>query len=53
MKMAGPPVAICNSLTMWLISLLFQPMMGMESSTIQMILPLEEKGRNRFQRTGD
>lgn len=39
----GPPKQVCNNFTMWLISPLFEPIMGMESSTINSILPISEK----------
>ena len=43
MTMAGPPAFVCNDLIMWLISPLFEPLMGMEQSTIRGIMPLEGK----------
>ena len=39
-KYAGPPAAVCNDFCMWFISPLFDPIMGMESSTIHEILPI-------------
>lgn len=39
----GPPKQVCNNFTMWLISPLFEPLMGMDSSTINEILPINEK----------
>lgn len=39
----GPPKQVCNNFTMWLISPLFEPLMGMDSSTINDILPINEK----------
>ncbi|HBI93982.1 MAG TPA: hypothetical protein DDY58_17025, partial [Terrisporobacter glycolicus] len=39
----GPPKQVCNNFTMWLISPLFEPLMGMDRSTINEILPINEK----------
>lgn len=41
--MAGPPAFLCNDLAMWLISPLFETLMGMPQSTIRGIMPMEEK----------
>ena len=40
---AGPPAAVCNDFCMWMISPLFGPIMGMESSTINEILPMKDR----------
>lgn len=40
---AGPPAFLCNDFTMFLISPLFEPIMGMELSTIYSMLPVNEK----------
>ncbi|MDR0287735.1 MAG: alpha/beta hydrolase, partial [Clostridiales bacterium] len=37
---AGPPAFLCNNYAMFLFSPLFEPMMGMESSTIYSMLPV-------------
>ena len=37
---AGPPAFLCNDYAMFLISPLFEPIMGMESSTIYSMLPV-------------
>ncbi|MDR1779618.1 MAG: alpha/beta hydrolase [Tannerella sp.] len=37
---AGPPAFLCNDYAMFLISPLFKPVMGMESSTIYAMLPV-------------
>lgn len=42
-SMAGPPEFLCSDLPMWLISPLFKPIMGMDSSTIKDIMPLKER----------
>lgn len=42
-KYVGPPKQICSSFIMWLISPLFEPIMGMENSTINEILPINQK----------
>ena len=39
----GPPSFLCNNFPMWLISPLFQPLMGMESSTIYSMMPVSER----------
>ena len=43
LTMAGPPFFVCNNLMMWLISPLFEPLMGMEQSTIKEIMSMEDK----------
>lgn len=40
---AGPPAFLCNDFTMFLISPLFDPIMGMESSTIYNMLPVGDR----------
>jgi pimeloyl-ACP methyl ester carboxylesterase len=40
---AGPPKALCNDYPMFLISPLFEPIMGMEPSTIYGMLPIGER----------
>ena len=40
---AGPPEFLCNDFTMFLISPLFEPIMGMEPSTIYSMLPVNER----------
>lgn len=40
---AGPPAFLCNDFTMFLISPLFNPIMGMEPSTIYSMIPIEER----------
>ena len=40
---AGPPVFLCNDFTMFLISPLFDPIMGMEPSTIYSMLPVSDR----------
>lgn len=40
---AGPPAFLCNDYTMFLISPLFQPIMGMEPSTIYSMLPVGDR----------
>lgn len=39
----APPSFLCNDFCMWLISPLFQPIMGMEQSTLKMIMPFKDK----------
>lgn len=39
----GPPKQVYNNFMMWIISPLFEPLMGMESSTINEILPINKK----------
>ena len=43
--MTGPPSFFCNDFMMWLISPLFKPMMGMDSSVIKQIMPMGERKR--------
>ena len=40
---AGPPAVLCNDLIMFLISPLFDPIMGMEPSTIYSMLPVSDR----------
>lgn len=40
---AGPPAFLCNDYTMFLLSPLFEPIMGMEPSTIYSMLPVGER----------
>lgn len=40
---AGPPAFFCKDFTMFLISPLFEPIMGMEPSTIYSMLPVSER----------
>ncbi|MGI6033047.1 MAG: alpha/beta fold hydrolase [Coriobacteriales bacterium] len=40
---AGPPAFLCNDNAMFLISPLFEPIMGMEPSTIYTMLPVDER----------
>ena len=40
---AGPPAFLCNDFTMFLISPLFDPIMGMEPSTIYSMLPVSDR----------
>ena len=40
---AGPPAFFCNNFTMFLISPLFDPIMGMEPSTIYSMLPVGDR----------
>lgn len=40
---AGPPVFLCNDFTMFLISPLFDPIMGIEPSTIYSMLPVSDR----------
>lgn len=42
-KYAGPPAFLCNDYAMFFISPLFEPIMGMESSTIYSMLPVEDR----------
>jgi len=39
----GPPSAICYDFPMWFFSPLFRPLMGMDSDTIGLIMPLSER----------
>lgn len=43
LTIAGPPGFICSDFAMWLISPLFQPLMGMPQSTIKGIMPMDGK----------
>ena len=43
MKYAGPPSFLCNNFTMFLISPLFESIMGMDSSTIYDMLPVSDR----------
>ncbi len=40
---AGPPEFLCNNFAMFLVSPLFEPIMGMEPSTIYSMLPVNER----------
>jgi len=40
---AGPPAFLCNDYAMFLISPLFEPIMGMDSSTIYSMMPVSER----------
>lgn len=40
---AGPPAFLCNDYAMFLMSTLFKPIMGMESSTIYSMLPVSKR----------
>lgn len=40
---AGPPEAICSNTAMYALSPFFKPIMGMESSTIHTMMPMEER----------
>lgn len=40
---AGPPAFLCNDYAMFLLSPLFEPIMGMEPSTIYSMLPVSER----------
>lgn len=40
---AGPPAFLCNDYAMFLLSPLFEPIMGMEPSTIYSMLPIGER----------
>ena len=40
---AGPPEALCNDYAMFLVSPLFEPIMGMDPSTIDTMLPVDER----------
>ena len=42
-KYAGPPAFLCNDFAMFLMSPLFEPIMGMEPSTIYGMLPVGER----------
>lgn len=42
-KYAGPPAFLCNDFAMFLMSPLFDPIMGMEPSTIYSMLPVSER----------
>lgn len=42
-KYAEPPAFLCNDFTMFLISPLFDPIMGMEPSTIYSMLPVGDR----------
>lgn len=42
-KYAGPPAFLCNDFTMFLISPLFNAIMGMEPSTIYSMLPVSDR----------
>lgn len=39
----GPPAVLCNDFFMWFFSPLFEPVMGMDRSTIEMIMPLKDR----------
>lgn len=39
----GPPSAICYDFPMWFFSPLFVPLMGMDSDTIELIMPLNQR----------
>ncbi|MBI4855499.1 MAG: alpha/beta hydrolase [Acetobacterium woodii] len=39
----GPPAALCYDFPMWFFSPLFEPLMGMDSDTIGLIMPLSER----------
>ena len=39
----GPPEVLCKNFPMWFFSPFFGPVMGMDSKTINVILPLEER----------
>ncbi len=43
LKYQGPPSSLCYNYPMMLISPLFKPLMGMESSTIYSMLPIDER----------
>lgn len=43
LKYAGPPSAFCHDFTMWLISPLFKPLMGMEKETLKSIIPMKDR----------
>lgn len=40
---AGPPSIMCNDFMMWLVSPLFKPLMGMDSRTLKVILPMKSR----------
>jgi len=42
-KYAGPPSFLCNNYTMFLMSPLFKPIMGMEPSVIYSLLPVNDR----------
>lgn len=42
-KYQGPPAFLCNNYAMWMISPFFEPIMGMEKSTIYSMLPINER----------
>ncbi len=42
-KYAGPPAFLCNDYAMFLLSPLFEPIMGMEPSTIYSMLPVSDR----------
>lgn len=43
MEYAGPPAFLCNDYAMFLISPLFEPIMGMEPATIYSMLPIGDR----------
>lgn len=43
MKYAGPPPFLCHNYTMFLISPLFKPIMGMTPSTVYGMLPIDQR----------
>jgi pimeloyl-ACP methyl ester carboxylesterase len=40
---AGPPAFLCNDFAMYIISPLFEPIMGMEPSTINSMIPVDDR----------
>ena len=40
---AGPPAFLCNNYTMFLLSPMFEPIMGMEPSTIYSMMPVNDR----------
>lgn len=40
---AGPPSIMCNDFMMWLVSPLFKTLMGMDSRTLKVILPMKSR----------
>ena len=42
-KYAGPPSAFCSDFAMWFWSPLFKPLMGMDSDTLKLILPMKQR----------
>lgn len=48
LTIAGPPAFLCNDFAMWLISPLFEPVMGMEQDTIKFIMPFADKKQELF-----